>query len=995
MQVSEQELVESSADSGIISLDAAPILESSPGNISYEFDFPYGEIQWDYDIKYLDYVVYLDGAVNKTGYADKRVTTFNITGFHVGVYNITMNTSNVDGWVVDTIWLDVLEPFAPVFNEDPGFTFIFEQSAIIYSLEWNFSDFGLDSYILYQDSIVNASGTNLNTNNSVVTLDLLGLNDYQEYNFTIVVVDEIGLSSNRTTLVTPVPAAAPNIIDKPSLNNLIDQTDYFWLNWTVSDLNPDSYIIYQDNATVASGDWQNNTEISYLVHGLDKGDYNYTITLNDTNGYTTTDTVWLSTYDEVDPNFISVPDNKEIIFGTISNVLTWEVNDTYPDSYVIYKNGIEIDSGDWIIEGEIVLSIGSSSLGIFNYTIVVNDTSGNSFYNTVFVTVIPIATYDPIINYGSSVYFSESDTLTGTWTDIDDTKLDGASIELVLTDDNLEVVDTELFLSATDTNGYYEITLTYSDILPGNYTWTLTINKLGFAQASVSFDVTVMTMVTVDPSIAHNVVVTVREVDTISGIWKDINNASIANVDVQITLFDNNSQIVPNNDYQSITNGDGYFEFSLDYSNILPGNYTWNIILNKTGYVSCNIPLEVSVLPLNVDLSVTMGSIMTQHEEYQIYANVTTSGAQSALMLNEFGAPVSGVQVSLEVLVLLTNSSQSQILLTASTNASGIATFILSADQTLVIQEILGISVSVDDPYVSETSTEVNNSELPEVQENVIVPTTSITPTTPTTPTTPPGGENPDRTSQLLIIALIAVSALAILLLIMRALSGKRVSGELERQLLEFYFIRNIQLLLIKNLNGLPVFEKKFSQLETDPTLLAGLSHALSMFIDEVSKGGGQVEYLERGDFSLISVRGTNTVLTLVSGSGFPKRINKQLIDAFTQIEAEVFPNVSEQITMISSSDDKAVFDIFDYHGIPIGLLDKLTINMEQLTKSTNGFSSSPAFEIISSFSERETFQLNHLIDSIEGIGTSQEEMAKIILAAYAAKIIIPYEPQY
>ena len=113
--------------------------------------------------------------------------------------------------------------------------------------------------------------------------------------------------------------------------------------------------------------------------------------------------------------------------------LRWYAYDENPTSYLVYKNGRTVDSGNWTSGEAIEIEIDqSSALGQYNYTIIVEDLSGNIASDSVMVTIQDtIAPYirddinDNVIiwnindrNPGSyEVYKNGLSVLSGDWVD--------------------------------------------------------------------------------------------------------------------------------------------------------------------------------------------------------------------------------------------------------------------------------------------------------------------------------------------------------------------------------------------------------------------------------------------------------------------------------------------------------------------------------------------------------------------------------------------------
>ncbi|MGM0686549.1 MAG: NosD domain-containing protein [Promethearchaeati archaeon] len=86
------------------------------------------------------------------------------------------------------------------------------------------------------------------------------------------------------------------------------------------------------------------------------------------------------------PPTLNQPQDVSYELGTVENSITWEASDQGLDSYIIYRNGTVIDSG--IAEGaNVTVNVDGLDLGVYNYTISINDTLDKISVDTVFVTV--------------------------------------------------------------------------------------------------------------------------------------------------------------------------------------------------------------------------------------------------------------------------------------------------------------------------------------------------------------------------------------------------------------------------------------------------------------------------------------------------------------------------------------------------------------------------------------------------------------------------------
>ena len=73
---------------------------------------------------------------------------------------------------------------------------------------------------------------------------------------------------------------------------------------------------------------------------------------------------------------------------TTDHNIAWIAIDLCPATYIVFKDDLEVASGNWTSNSSITINIDGLLIGSYNYTIVVFDTSGNSVSDTVIVTVV-------------------------------------------------------------------------------------------------------------------------------------------------------------------------------------------------------------------------------------------------------------------------------------------------------------------------------------------------------------------------------------------------------------------------------------------------------------------------------------------------------------------------------------------------------------------------------------------------------------------------------
>jgi len=150
-----------------------------------------------------------------------------------------------------------------------------------------------------------------------------------------------------------------------------------------------SYYLYQDTILSASGNWTTESMIqTYLPSLVLNTVYNYTIVVSDISGNTVNETVLVTARDTIAPEITYTGSSERSFeFNTTGQTITVTATDMYPDTYVLYKNGTGGTPGTWDSSTPITTSLDGLSIGGYNFTLVVKDTSGNEATQTVLITV--------------------------------------------------------------------------------------------------------------------------------------------------------------------------------------------------------------------------------------------------------------------------------------------------------------------------------------------------------------------------------------------------------------------------------------------------------------------------------------------------------------------------------------------------------------------------------------------------------------------------------
>ena len=93
-----------------------------------------------------------------------------------------------------------------------------------------------------------------------------------------------------------------------------------------------------------------------------------------------------TTIDFLNPSVSDVAD-FDYTEGETGNIISWDVTDMYPGTYIINEDGLEVDTGIWNSTTPIAINVDDLSVGTYVYSIVVMDLAGNIAEDTVTVTV--------------------------------------------------------------------------------------------------------------------------------------------------------------------------------------------------------------------------------------------------------------------------------------------------------------------------------------------------------------------------------------------------------------------------------------------------------------------------------------------------------------------------------------------------------------------------------------------------------------------------------
>lgn len=174
-------------------------------------------------------------------------------------------------------------------------------------------------------------------------------------------------------------------IDSPADKTIEAGSSTDSIVWTPNSSRPYSYMVTRDYALYEEGPWD-GSPISINLNEAVLGSVLFIVMVWDTYGYMIEDAVTVSVEDHTAPTILQAPANLEYQEGLSEHLLNWSASDLFPDFYKAYVNGTLRDSGPW--DGSnISIDVGGLAEGIYNVTLVLNDTSSNQVSSTVYLTV--------------------------------------------------------------------------------------------------------------------------------------------------------------------------------------------------------------------------------------------------------------------------------------------------------------------------------------------------------------------------------------------------------------------------------------------------------------------------------------------------------------------------------------------------------------------------------------------------------------------------------
>ncbi|MHA2066364.1 MAG: hypothetical protein ACXABY_18490, partial [Candidatus Thorarchaeota archaeon] len=155
--------------------------------------------------------------------------------------------------------------------------------------------------------------------------------------------------------------------------------------WNAYSDRPDHFSIVRNSFEILNEPWDGGP-INLPLEEDNLGAEEFHLTVYDELGFSAADTVAVTKEDTTSPLLISVTENPEYEEGTVWYLVNWTFDERFPDSFAFYINETYETGGSW--DGSLIsVNAGHLSPGVYNLTLFVSDTSGNSASEMVYLTV--------------------------------------------------------------------------------------------------------------------------------------------------------------------------------------------------------------------------------------------------------------------------------------------------------------------------------------------------------------------------------------------------------------------------------------------------------------------------------------------------------------------------------------------------------------------------------------------------------------------------------
>jgi hypothetical protein len=338
----------------------------------------------------------------------------NPIAFEVDELNLAIGTNIIKFYFYDlannlmnyTYTLTYLDIDAPTIISRPDQeTIMFEHELIqINAPKLCVYDLNPGTYTIFRDSMLIEEYEWFTEKNEIhLPISNLSLGSYL---FEVYTRDSSGNTAISSINFTVIDKLKPYIFP---LDQLIFEPLYVasWFEFFVIEKYPESYELLRDDIIIDYGTITKNYPIVFVdIGNLSPDDYTYTLKVQDESGNIGQESVQVKMADYTPPVIKRPPD---IIYseGTTGNTIYWEIQESNPSSYSLYRDDEQIESKT-LETMNLSLSVDGLELGVHEFILIVHDEVGQSYTSISYVVVIDDT--KPTLNHIDDCQFVIGDT---------------------------------------------------------------------------------------------------------------------------------------------------------------------------------------------------------------------------------------------------------------------------------------------------------------------------------------------------------------------------------------------------------------------------------------------------------------------------------------------------------------------------------------------------------------------------------------------------------
>ncbi|MFX0204650.1 MAG: NosD domain-containing protein, partial [Candidatus Hodarchaeota archaeon] len=309
------------------------------------------------------YKIFLNGTIlddtllHNTTWSGEAIN-ITLDEYEVGFYNFTIVVyDNNYNWISDTVWMTVVAPLPPELVPSEDFAFKFNTTGNF--LIWNCSDLSPLNYSLYENESIFLEGE---WNGSDLIFNISAF-DVGIYNFTLVLYDQLDLSTNGSVWVKVIPL---DITTTPSSLNATEGSSFFYDFNASAPLSQTLTWSFAGNCTAWLTINNSTGEVTGTPPYISAGVWNLTVNVTDENLVSDSYIVFL-TVEPIPLVFTEVTSSQPALLYDIIDLRARVVTNTS-----IPAEGVTVE---WWLDGTFLGSAITNSSGYSGWTLQLN-TSG-------------------------------------------------------------------------------------------------------------------------------------------------------------------------------------------------------------------------------------------------------------------------------------------------------------------------------------------------------------------------------------------------------------------------------------------------------------------------------------------------------------------------------------------------------------------------------------------------------------------------------------------